>query len=143
MGIKIDWDVLTSWIIDETFSDEGPYRLYVGRLTGEVVAVFDDDEHAESSGCYTRAENSQNAERVSSCPKDFVEITLPDHVQVHEWFVEFLDSMNRADEYEPMRSIGAWLGQHLDERNDWFAYQSDCKERHALQCLRNAGADVG
>ena len=106
---------------DSDFRDH--VRVYLHRFTGEFVSVYEDDECHES----VMAGAELNAEarlEVESDPAGFVEIPVPDHVLIHQWFREFLESEDRAYEYSG--SIGRWLYSHNDKhRHAWSNFRGD------------------
>ena len=123
--IPINYDLLAAWLRDADCT-AFRYRVFIHRKRGtdDLVVVYDNDKDAYWDGKWTKKENKADRKRVKRHPKRYIEVPVPDHGKVHEWFQDYLASIDRQSEY--FGSIGGWLKQDgaYGRSADWEDYRS-------------------
>ncbi len=114
--MKIDWGpFMMAFGRDVNFHDAYPLSTYLDQCTGDVMWVYDCNDHAYTEDGVPAEDNREKRERVAMEPERYLEIPGCDHGEHHEILQQFLGSnwtdddalRQRADEAY-FRSIGGW-----------------------------------
>jgi len=135
---------------DAIFHDTYPQYAYLDLETGEMVWVFEEDQHAEDVAGIAAEENAALRERVEAEPGRFLEVPGLDHGDHHDVLRQFLKS-NWTDDKERWSqvwdaysgSIGRWKRAVGDE-TVVHAYYAFCERRMqemADEFLREKGIE--
>lgn len=136
---------LHAFIRDTRFHDHVPRRVYLDRLTGDVLWVYQNDADAEAEGMRAGL-NDEHRGQLESEPERFLEIPGSTHDQHHQILRDFLQSDWTEDEHEKAlarevyaESIGGWIRSVENEHavKAYFEYKEARLREMAQQFLRD------
>ena len=101
-------------------------------------------EARETCRCYRPlgAVDLPRLQQIKKTPRRYIEIPVPDHGQVHEWFRNWLAEQGLEEEY--FGSIGGWIEQHggEDSRHVWESDRMEIIFKYVKEKCRTAGYNV-
>jgi len=150
---------MTKYQIDETMiqvlirdrdylpADLEEYFVYFQKSSNSLIYFEnddeDDDEDDDNSFSFReKLINRKIREDIERNPSNYIEIPLPSHGVIHQWFRQWLTSIGREKEY--FGSIGGWLKTYAEDsdQNEWSDYEWKCKEKYVLAILEKAGVQA-
>ncbi|MDB5864685.1 MAG: hypothetical protein JWO70_2491 [Betaproteobacteria bacterium] len=132
---------------DNRYHDRFPQTVYLDRVTGDVIWVYENDEEAEAEGVRAGL-NDEHRAQVQAEPGRYLTIPGLTHDQHHQILRDFLESDWTEDEHEKelakkvyARSISGWLSTVENEHafRSYFEYKAATMKAMAQQWLRDNG----
>ena len=136
---------------DVDFHDTYPQSVQLDLETGDLLWLYDDDEHAHMEAGVPPEENAARRQLVETSPDRYLEIPGLGHGDHHDMLRQFLNSDWTDDEVARLRarqayfgSIGGWK-QAVDDENAihaFYEFREQAIESRAEQFLCEHGVEA-